>query len=321
MSYKKSTFIMLFVPLFILVLSFLASQVHARAEFALNFQPNPNTVSSWANTGCNSGRGGMMGGGMMGGIGPGCGSDYFLQEIVNDNGIKYFHVILGDPDVDDFAMEFYIRTGDCCWWGGGGRRGGMMGGGSVPYSSSYGDKNNRLYNAWQPLEGGAALTGSGTGNPGRVYIRQINNDGGMKQEFIKDKESNKPRIVQIIEDGALTSVFDLDMRNGGYDAYTDPVSFINSTTIANVGRFDANVDAPDARITAGRYTYTADNSAGAPFGDSYGTYTYYDDEFDVYNIEWINFCQPEQNPDRQCDFSRGGRGGMMGGGRGGMGGR
>lgn len=300
----------------ILTLGFPWSQT--LAEFSLNFQPNPNVVSSIANQGCNSG-GGMMGGG-MGMLGPGCGSDYFLQELVEDNGIEYYHVILGDPDVDEFAMEFYMRTGDCCWWSGGGMGGrgggrgggGGMGGGDAPYSSSYGDTNDRLYNAWQPLEGGPDLTGNGTGNPSRVYMRQINNDGQMSQDFTKTTEANKPRITQIIEDGELTSTFDLDMSNGDHNTYSDPVSFINDTTIANIGSFDANADAPNANITAGRYTYSPDNPAGAPHGDSYGTYTYEQDGYDVYDTDWLEYCDPNQNSDHNCNFNSGG-GGMMGG--------
>ncbi len=295
----------------------------AHAEFVLNFQTNPNVVPSWANWSCNAGGGGGMGGmggGGMGMFGPGCGSDYFVQELINDNGTNYYHVILGDPAQDDFALEFYMRIGDGCWWCGGGM-GGMGGGlGPAPYSSSYGDVSDRLASAWLPLAG-VDLVGNGTGNPNRVYIRQINNDAQMTQEFLKDTEANKPRITQVIKDGTFTSTFDLDMRNGGHGAYSDPASFINDTTIEGVpmGSFDA-ANTPGAYINAGRYIYTADNPAGTPHGGAYGTYTYEDGGFDIYAIDWLSYCIPEQNPDLQCNFVRGGMGGMGGGG-GGMGGR
>ncbi len=263
-----------------------------------------------------------MGGG-MGSAGPGCGSDYFLQELVNDNGVQYYHVIIGDPTVDDFAMEFYIRAASCCWWGGGGMGGGGMGGGGTPKSSSFGDTNRRLYNAWQPLEGGSALTGNGTANPNRVYLRQINNDGEMQQEFIKGRESKKPHIVQVIGDGELVSTFDLDMSNGGYNTFSDPVRFINNTTIVDVGSFDPNIDAPrnvdtpnaNINVTAGRYTYLPDNPAGVSFGDSYGSYLYEEGGYDVFGTSWLDYCQPSQNLDRQCNFNA--AGGGMGGGMGG----
>jgi len=69
-------------------------------------------------------------------------------------------------------------------------------------------------------------------------------------------------------------------------------------------------DAPQANITAGQFRY----SSGSGFGGSYGTYTYVDQGFDVYNTDWLSFCDPTQNPDRQCQFSAGGGGGggMMG---------
>ena len=330
------------LPLFLLV----AYSTSSRSEFSLNFQSNPNVVGSIVNWGCNAGGGGggMMGGGGggMGMFGPGCGSDYFLQELVNDGGTEYYHVILGDPSQDDFALEFYMRVGDCCWWGSGGGGGGGMGGGggggmmggSAPYSSSYGDTTDRLASAWLPLEG-ADLVGNGTGNPNRVYMRQINNDPQMVQEFVKDFETTKPRITQVIEDGIMTSTFDLDMRNGGHGSYTDPSRYINDTTISGIGTFDATAPTPasdiesvptpdsDIKLTAGRYIYSADNPAGTPHGNSYGTYTYEDGDFDVYNVDWLSYCDPSQNPDLQCNFSSGG-GGMMGGGGmggGGMGGR
>ena len=331
------------IPLVALLLSLaisIAFWSQAHAEFTLNFQPNPSAVSSIVNQGCGGGGGSGGGGGGMGGgghhgFGPGCGGSdgYFLQQLVNDNGIEYYHVIIGDPDVDDFAMEFYIRTGGCCWWGdgGGGMGGGGMGGGmggGAPYSSSFGDTNNRLYNAWQPLEGGAALTGNGTANPTRVYLRQINNDGEMSQDFIKASEANKPHIIQTINDVELLSTFDLDMSNGGYSTYSYPASFINITTIADVGSFDANLTVGTGRLsarsytpgvnsTAGRYTYAADNPAGASLGDSFGTYSYEEGGFDVHSTNWIEYCQSNQNPGLLCDFGSGG-GGMGGGGMGGM---
>ncbi len=299
----------------------------ARAEFALNFQSNPNVVGSIANWGCGGGGsgGGGMGGGGMGMFGPGCGSGYFLQEVVEDAGLLYYHVILGDPAVDDFAIEFYIRAGECCWFGsgGGGRGGGGMGGGGpAPYSSSYGDTSDLLASAWLPLAE-VDLVGNGTGNPNRVYMRQINNDAEMTQEFTKSIETNKPRITQVIEDSVMTSTFDLNMSNGDHDAYSAPVSFTNDTSIAGIGSFNATTDgdAPNAQISAGRYIYTADNPLGTPHGDSYGTYTYEDGDFDVYNVDWLSYCDPTQNPDLQCNFVRGGRGmggGGRGGGRGGM---
>ena len=300
-------------PLTVFVLSLLLP-LQPKAEFSLNFQPNSNVVGSWANQTCGSGDG-MMGGmgGMMGGLGPGCGSDSFRQEIISDNGTEYYHVILFDQ-TEDFALEFYMRTGGCCWWGGADARytgGGMMGGGSTPYSSSYGNVDDPLANAWEPLSN-AANSGNGTGNPARVYMRQINNDSQMNQEFVKARETMKPRIVQNISDGSVQLTFDLDMSNGGYTSFTAPSKFDNTFTLTGLpaANFDMATDVPQANITAGQFSYTEGNVDGG----SNGSYSYAGDSFDVYAVDWLSYCEPSQNSDHSCNFSSGGGGGgMMGG--------
>ncbi|MDZ4263371.1 MAG: hypothetical protein U1B30_13710 [Pseudomonadota bacterium] len=303
----------------------------ARGEFALNFLPNPNVVNSMANQSCNAGTGGgMMGGGAMGGMmggmmgfGPGCGSGYFLQQVVSDTtGAQFYHVIIGTP-ADGFALEYYMRTGGCCWFGDGGGGGGMMGGGggmmgagNAPFSSSYGDTANRGFNAFTPLSNNSAA-GNGSGNPSRVYMRQINNDANITQEFVKATETNKPRISQNVNGGtAMSSTFNLDMSNGNYTAFSNPVSYTNTTNVTGVGSFNA-ATAPTATINAGRFRYTP----GASFSGSFGTYNYAGGNFNVYGVNWLSYCASSQNPDHQCVFNTGGgmMGGMMGGGGGGGG--
>jgi len=307
---------MIRLPL-LLLLSLLPLQSHA--EFNLNFQSNPNVVSSIANQSCGSGDGGMMGGmggmGMMGSIGPGCGSDRFLQEVISDNGTEYYHVILID-NTQDFAQEYYMRTGGCCWYSGGGMMGGMGGmggGGDAPYSSSYGNINDRLANAWEPLSE-TTNSGNGSGNPGRIYMRQINNDGEMNQEYVKRFETRKPRIIQDIDSGSEQLAFDLDMSNGNYNSFSSPSSFINtfSSNQPEVPAFDMSTDAPQGDITAGRFRY----STGPNDGGSSGSFTYESaDGFDPYTVDWLSYCVSSQNPDHRCNFSSGGGdgGGMMGG--------
>jgi len=292
-----------------IVLFFLLLPLHSQAEFSLNFSTGSNVVGSIANQGCNAGGGGMGGG--MGMLGPGCGEDYFLQEIVNENGIEYYHVILFDQ-TEDFAIEYYMRTGGCCWFSGGG----MMGGGDAPYSSSYGNIDDRLANAWQPLSE-AANSGNGTGNPARIYMRQINNDSQMNQEFIKQFEDRKPRIIQDINADGTQLVFDLDMSNGDYTGFTSPSQFINTFTSSDpfVTDFDMNIDAPQSSVSAGRFIY----NTGPNDGGSSGSFTYESaDGIDVYNIDWLSYCDPSQNADNNCNFNGGGGGGMGGGGGGGM---
>jgi len=282
----------------------------SHAEFSLNFQSNPNTVASVANVSCNAGGGTMMGG-MMGNVGPGCGSDRFLQEVVDDNGTLYYHVIVGDTAQDPFAMEFYIRNGGCCW-NSGGMMGGMMGGsGSAPYSSSYGDTGNPLASAYTPLAA-PSISGTGTGNPGRVYMRQINNDIEMSQSFEKPFEALKPRIVQTTNSGDIQQNFIVDMTNGNYNSFSTPSRFEITQQLnqpLGEGNFSSATDIGAATVTAGQFSY----SGGSGHGQSYGNYNYSSDAFDVYSVNWIDFCDPAQNPDHNCNFSTsGGGGGMMG---------
>ena len=294
----------------------------ARGEFTLNFLPNPNVVASMANQSCNANTGGgMMGGGAMGGamggmmgFGPGCaGSGYFLQQLVTENANQYYHVIVGTPG-DGFALEYYMATGGCCWFGGGG---GMMGGGDAPFSSSFCDTTNRGFNAFTPLSNNSAA-GNASGNPNRVYMRQITNDAAITSEFLKVREVNKPRITQNINSGtAMSSVFNLDMSNGTYAAFSNPVSFDNTTTVAGVGSFNA-ATTPTAKANAGRFRYTP----GASFSGSFGTYNYESSNFNAYGVNWLSYCGASQNPSHQCVFNAGGgmMGGMMGAGGGGGGG-
>ncbi len=265
--------------------------------------------------------GGMGGGGMMGGIGPGCGEDYFIQEIVNDNGTEYYHVILMD-ETEDFAQEYYMRVGGCCWWTGGG----MMGGGDAPFSSSFGNTvsyspnidYDQTINMWLPLTS-VENSGNGTGNPSRIYMRQINNDAEMNQAFVKQFEARKPRITQDISDGGSQLAFDLDMSNGDYTSLTSPSQFINTFTSNDpfVSDFDMDVDAPQTSVSAGRFSY----STGPNDGGSGGSFNYEsDDGFDLDATNWLSYCDPSQNADHRCNFSSGGGGGGMMGGGGGMGG-
>ena len=310
----------------------------ASAEFSLNFSSGSNVVGSIANQSCNlgGGGGGMMGGmggmGMMGGIGPGCSATPFLQEIVRDGGTDYYHVILFD-DTEDFALEYYMRTGGCCWWSGGGMMGGMGGmmggGGDAPYSSSFGNTTSfgsgsngvdQTLNMWIPLAGpDDPYNGNGSGNPSRIYMRQINNDSQMDQEFLKTKEAMKPRIIQDINSGGTQLAFDLDMSNGGYGSFTNPRSFVNtfSSNQPEVTAFNMATDAPQAEISAGRFSY----STGSGDGGSSGSFNYEsNDGFDPEAVDWLSFCDPSQNSEHDCLFWIGdtGGGGMMGG-MGGMG--
>ena len=277
----------------------------ARGELTLNFTAIPNgdprIVASIANDSCNAGGQGFNN------IGD-CDNGYFLQQIITDGGNQYYHVILGNAGgtfANGFALQYYMRIGSLVaadnWSNGGfgigaGGGFGMGAGGPAPYSSSFGVANttDRLFNFYNPLSNDPR-GGSGTGNPNRVAMRMINNDGNMAQEFLKSFEANKPKIIQTVTSGtAMTSNFALDMSNGGYNAYTTPSSFTNATTIAGVGTYNATAtgSAPTATSNAGRFLYTPTTN---PFGGSNGTYTYATGGFDNFRTDWLSYCIPSQN--------------------------
>lgn len=300
----------------------------SHAEFGLNFQPQTGTavVASVANIDCFSG----TGGGMMG-MG-GCGGDPtpFLQQVVQDAaGNQYYHVIVGDPARGStFAQEIYIRTavsGTACWFGcTNARVGGMMGGGGgmmgmgngpAPLSSSAGSAQNEF----NPLSATETISGNGTGNPTRVHMRQINNEAGFTQEFLKARDAFKPKITQNLTATGVVSTFSVDMSSIGYSTNNAAVPIVNTLTLtapgipAGSGNFDIEKFTATRKVEAGKYIYTA----GTGDGGSFGTYTYVAGRFDVYGLDWLAFCDPAQNPVSGC--ANFGRGGMMGGGMGGGG--
>lgn len=267
----------------------------------------------------------------MGGGGA-CDGTPFVQEVINIGGTEYYHVIVGNG-TGGFGLEYYMRTSGLCWYGcpnarvTGGMGGGGMGGGGTPLSSSFGpatDDSSPLSNA-----------SSGVGAPNTVAIRQINNNGVLAQEFLKSTETQKPKITQRISDPALTMNFSVDMSSSNYSQMDATATVALTQSVPGTGapapginpatgkpfqsseNFNIDDVGPSSvrENTAGRFTYTA----GGRDGGSMGTYQYFADTYDVYNINWQSFCQPVQNPTSNCTNYGGVRGGMGGGAGGGMG--
>lgn len=137
-------------------------------------------------------------------------------------------------------------------------------------------------------------SGNGTGNPRRVLIRQIVNDGEIMMEFLKDKYLYKPRISQILIGPDLTAMFDLDMRNSTYDddttagVMTNIMQLWGEGTPPDSAMFDPVSQGQEVIINAGQYTYTD----GAGFGGAEGTYDYADGGFDHLGIDWASYLDP-----------------------------
>ena len=321
------------------------------AQFSFNGGTAGTVVPSIANQSCGSGA--TFGGGGMGGMGGGgnCDGTNFLQEVTTIGGLNYYHIVVGSGS--NFAIEYYIRTvgGGVCWFGCASARvvgmGGMGGGGVAPLSASSGSATNDS----SPL----ASSNSGTGRPDQAAIRMVVSDGQMTQQFLKATEANKPRITQTLNTADTTINFGIDMSGISYSdasragtltlrqtvtgtnfpaaqtlprtnialpnsANFDIAQALSSTSMHTVnGGTPQITQTPNDRtnaITGGRFTY----SPGTGDGGSLGPYAYFRDSFNVYNINWTDFCLNAQVTTSDCRTFGGVRSGGMGGGGGGMGG-
>jgi len=159
--------------------------------------------------------------------------DYEIPELVRDpdNGKLYYHIVMGDQ-ADGFIQEVFIEA-----------RGADYGyntlysvpvmtasfGGesiAIPSSASGGtdvdvvmfdNLTNRPImdsNGHRPLDAGS---GSGTGDPNRVIMRQLVSDGEIMMDFTKSKYDRKPKITQLLNvPGDITQIFEVDMSNLTY---------------------------------------------------------------------------------------------------------
>ena len=275
------------------------------AEFPLNFTPIGN-----------SGGGGGWGGGWGAGGGsfdsslscnrPGetsekcgllAGSDPdqtpFLQELVNEGGRTYFHLIIGLPG-QGFVQEVFIGTGGSSFGSGAN----SASGGQSSCMCSYGDPQGMAGNGWDPLRVNAqSFTGNATGNPTQVLIRQLINAPEITQEFLKDKYALKPKITQDMVTAELATRFVADMRNSNYSADSTPATVINTLTFTDpflaMGNFNSAIDVTSsAYVTAGRYKYV---SGGGSFGGAAPTYSYVGGSFNAVATNWESFRDTSQN--------------------------
>lgn len=275
----------------------------SQAEFELNFEPDTSNYGD-------GGRGGSWGGGGRGG-----GEwwefwdEEIVQEMVFENGQEYYHVIIKDP-YQDFAMDFYIQTAS--------GNGFYPDRSTGPASASYGDGGPNLARFENPY---LSASGNGTGTPDRIYMRQIFNDGTIQQDFNKATLSQKPIITQsIVSDGYRDEVV-INMDNSNYSQMDRPGSIDIHAVVTDLdfpfgeGDFLLSRDGQQVNVTAGQFTYEDGSGDRWEPGGSNGTYTYADGDFDVYDVDWLSFCESDQNPQHHCNFdgsnrsSRGGHGG------------
>ena len=271
-----------------------------------------------------------------------------FQRVFTNGGKTYYHVIIGDYQAaDTFLMEYYIEATGSSYQNGGGRAS------SSAYTNT-GDMNcsnsdtDCLYNMSNPYGADSDLGGTGTGNPTRVVMRMVLDDGITYSEFLKGASGGadssayfdkKPLIIQQInEPGVVSAEYSLDMRSKTYSDNT-PVTeaqktnqtfILQGSTAANQGDYDSTgatqtptnmADSTGVVVSGGAYTYTN----GTSFGNSYGDYTYYDSEGlnpdtsnQPYNRDYSVFCIESQNTNWSgngaCVDANGGGGGRRGGG-------
>ena len=228
-----------------------------------------------------------MGGGSFSDFGSHDDGSSAYQRMFSYGGKNYYHVIIGDSTTDDFYLEYMIEASSSWGWysGNGQASASAYTAGSISFCGT----STCEYNMVNPYDTNATdyqKTGTGTGNPNRVVMRQILDDGETYNEFLKDQFDKKPLIVQTITNPNISMNYTLDMRNKTYSDSSpiDPANRINQTfligdTPANQGDYDSTgaVITPiffregNDDITAGAFTY----STGSSYGGSNGLYTYY----------------------------------------------
>jgi hypothetical protein len=228
----------------------------------------------------------------------------FYQELVNDQGLSYYHVLIGAPG-DEMSQEYYIAVAtlpnggiSCCWSNG------------APFSSSSGNFNGGpdqapAFKGWaDPLgttttASGASASGNGTGNPERVIFRQVIQDREINQETSKLSFLNKPKITQSLTNADIQALFGFDMSNSTYRDMNTAGIMTNRIALFDAGHtaFDFDVASSSQRstLTGGRFTFTP----GLGQGESFGTFQYFEGAgFDPYLTNWFPYSNTTNIPNQ-----------------------
>ncbi|NOY71818.1 MAG: hypothetical protein GXP14_05485 [Gammaproteobacteria bacterium] len=244
----------------------------------------------------------------------------FLQEKVEINGVSYYHLVIGSEE-EGFVQEIYMQMGGTNWRTlPGVQRQTSFSGGRACLAGNRASFDERVAcnadnNGADPLSNNSILTGNGTGDPGKMVMRQFIRDdtSGFTQEFLKDQLANKPIISQDIATGRINLKFVMDMSNSDYD--TDSIAGVMTNQLVindpdipeNQGNFDFATDQGEgANVSGGRYKFVrsfVSDEFITGLGETNGyvdfptsTYTYYDGQIDpVMDIDWEAIKDPNQN--------------------------
>ncbi len=206
----------------------------------------------------------------------------FVQETVNEGGVNYYHVVVGDPAAG-FASEVYIRQGGVSCNG-------------FAQSTSPGNCNNDA-NVFAAATGVLTGSGSGGGHPNYTVMKQVLNDADINQVFFKGGLNTKPVITQDIVNAEIDMRFSLDMSNSDYNTSTTTGIILNTLTLfepglSNAADYNFATDNQFSTVTAGRYSW----ATGPGYSSSYGTYTYETGGFGIYSVDWLKYRSATQNP-------------------------
>lgn len=240
------------------------------------------------------------------------------------NGKYYWHVIIGDYqnqannplNTTGFYQEYIIEANS-------GRRMddsiSTSLSASATWTSSNTAENIGGITVYDTGTNGGTTT-SGQGNPTRVIMRQIVEDGETRSTFLKDEFDKKPLIVQTVVDYKITdpdtnvdNKFTIDMRALTYDSADNTGIYVENITnlsggaeAANQGDYDTTdatytphfFNQEETTVSGGKFTWTA--GSGQLGAD--GTYTYYSADgslnpsgFQPTDRNYSGFCDPSQN--------------------------
>ena len=197
-----------------------------------------------------------------------------VPEIVEIDGVSYYHLVVGDP-ATDFVQEVYIQRGFTIYSN------------DQPGSASFGVMRNDP----DPL---GPNGGSGTGNPNRIMLKQVVKDTDITMSFTKDTLSYKPIIAQTLHTSNIQGFTEINMSNSTYSEASLAGEMANTLVLqgqlaapGSQGDFDMDEDLQHSTVTAGRYIYTT----GSGLGGSAGSYDYIEGGFDRIGVDWKSFVE------------------------------
>jgi len=216
----------------------------------------------------------------------------FLQETLDLNGQRYFHLIVGDHTTDSMAQEVFIQVSP-----GNNSKDGITFSDSLCNNCS----ESRQFSAGDALNSNSNFNGNGGGNPSRVMMQQMVKDGSYQGQFLKDSFTQKPLINSTVSTPDMISTVILDMRGSDYSQIT-PIGLSNVTITQTMlgpdkfgtsGNFDIQTQGQHVDVTAGGFTYTPGPSSSGGGG---GVYTYFEGTgFNPLNFDYAAYCDPSQN--------------------------